>query len=149
MAHVVERPRALRDLDGIFDYIATDSEPRAVSFIRTVRERLALLAENPLAGRTRDELAPRLRSFPIGRYVVFYRPLEAGDGIEVVRGAARSAATPGYLPGGERHLMLRCRVSGVLSSRIGERRDLVAALLSALIFTSPDSQVSPSSVAVP
>ena len=98
MAHVVERPRALRDLDEIFDYIAADSEHRAVRFIRTLRERLSLLAENPLAGRARDELAPGLRSFPIGRYVVFYRPLGAGDGIEVVRVLHAARQLPDTFP---------------------------------------------------
>jgi toxin ParE1/3/4 len=34
-------------------------------------------------GRAREELASELRSFPVRRYVVFYRPLV--DGIEVVR----------------------------------------------------------------
>jgi toxin ParE1/3/4 len=34
-------------------------------------------------GRTRDELAAELRSFPVGRYVVFYMPLD--DGVDVIR----------------------------------------------------------------
>jgi hypothetical protein len=34
-------------------------------------------------GRVRDELAADLRSFPFGRYVIFYEPIE--DGIDVVR----------------------------------------------------------------
>jgi toxin ParE1/3/4 len=34
-------------------------------------------------GRARGELAPDLRSFPYGRYVIFYAPIE--DGIDVVR----------------------------------------------------------------
>ena len=34
-------------------------------------------------GRARDELAPDVRSFPFGRYVIFYMPLD--DGIDVVR----------------------------------------------------------------
>lgn len=36
-----------------------------------------------MTGKSRDELAPGMRSFPIGRYVVFYMPLE--DGIDVIR----------------------------------------------------------------
>ena len=39
--------------------------------------------ENPLAGRTRSELVEGLRSFPVGNYVLFYRP--AGGGIELIR----------------------------------------------------------------
>ena len=34
-------------------------------------------------GRVRSELAPELRSFPVGRYVVFYLPCP--DGIDIVR----------------------------------------------------------------
>ena len=34
-------------------------------------------------GRSRPELAASVHSFPVARYVVFYRP--AADGIEVVR----------------------------------------------------------------
>ena len=42
-----------------------------------------MLAQNPLAGRARSDLASKLRSFPVGSYVVFYVPVS--DGIEVVR----------------------------------------------------------------
>jgi toxin ParE1/3/4 len=34
-------------------------------------------------GRARPELAPELRSFPVKRYVLYYRP--DADGIELVR----------------------------------------------------------------
>jgi toxin ParE1/3/4 len=34
-------------------------------------------------GRARNELAADVRSFPVGRYVVFYVPIDAG--IDVVR----------------------------------------------------------------
>lgn len=42
-----------------------------------------MLARNPKAGRERPDLAPRLRSFPVARYVLFYRPID--DGVEIVR----------------------------------------------------------------
>jgi toxin ParE1/3/4 len=41
------------------------------------------MAAQPMMGRSRDGLAPGMRSSPIGRYVVFYVPLD--DGIDVVR----------------------------------------------------------------
>jgi toxin ParE1/3/4 len=34
-------------------------------------------------GRKRDELSPRLRSFPVGPFVLFYRAVKGG--IEVAR----------------------------------------------------------------
>lgn len=46
-------------------------------------EKCGLLAESPEMGRHREELSPRLRSFPVGRYVIFYRTAERG--IEVAR----------------------------------------------------------------
>ena len=42
-----------------------------------------MLAAQPMMGRAREELAPGVRSFPFGRYVVFYMPMD--DGIDVVR----------------------------------------------------------------
>ena len=43
----------------------------------------ALIAEHPLIGRARPELAPELRSLPEGSYVIFYKPRPAGP--EIVR----------------------------------------------------------------
>ena len=36
-----------------------------------------------MMGRARPELAADLRSFPVGNYIIFYRPIE--DGVEIVR----------------------------------------------------------------
>jgi toxin ParE1/3/4 len=42
-----------------------------------------MLRDNPMAGRKRSELAPEIRSFPVGKYVLFYRVITSG--IELVR----------------------------------------------------------------
>jgi plasmid stabilization system protein ParE len=42
------------------------------------------LSRQPQLGRPRPELYPGLRSFPIGHFVAFYRPV-AVAGIEIVR----------------------------------------------------------------
>ena len=42
-----------------------------------------MLSEQPKAGRERPELAPGLRSFPVGNYLLFYLPLPGG--IDLVR----------------------------------------------------------------
>jgi toxin ParE1/3/4 len=34
-------------------------------------------------GRSRDELATNVRSFPVNDYLIFYRPIE--EGIEILR----------------------------------------------------------------
>jgi len=51
--------------------------------IDRIEEAFDMLAQMPLAGRSRTELAAGLRSFPVGNYLIFYVPLP--DGIEVVR----------------------------------------------------------------
>ena len=83
MALVVQTRTSLRDINRIWDYIAETSPQRASKFVRRIKEKLALLAENPMMGRARPELADDLRSFPVEKYVIFYRPVE--EGIIVVR----------------------------------------------------------------
>jgi toxin ParE1/3/4 len=76
-------PAARSDLDEIWFYIAQDDPEAADKFIRAIVSRFPKLAIMPELGRQREELSPRLRSFPVGRYVVFYRPME--NGIEIAR----------------------------------------------------------------
>ena len=83
MVQVRKRPLAFADLADIWAFIADDSEQQADLFLNLLEVKLALLATQPEMGRARPELAPGLRSFPVKRYVVFYRPLR--DGIEVLR----------------------------------------------------------------
>jgi len=70
--------RARRDLIEIWRYIANDSESAADRFIDLITQRFRLVGENPYAGRSRDELRPGYRSFPVGQFVVFYRLSESG-----------------------------------------------------------------------
>ena len=83
MPIIVKLPRAKTDLVEIWDYIADDSEARADAFIETIDQKFHALARRPNMGRLRDELAEGLRSFPVGRYVIFYRPIP--EGVEIVR----------------------------------------------------------------
>jgi len=83
MSQIVQTPASLQDFDNIWDYIGGDSEKRAAAFIRKIEKALALLAENPEMGRTRNDLETNLRSFPVGNYVIFYEVIVGG--IEVLR----------------------------------------------------------------
>lgn len=83
MPSIVKLPLAKTDLVEIWDYIADDSEARADAFIETINQKLRSLASQPNIGRVRDEIATNLRSFPVGRYVIFYRKFS--EGIEIVR----------------------------------------------------------------
>lgn len=83
MPSVVVRPRALADLAGIWAFIAQDSVNHADRFAGLIDRQLRALACQPHMGRSRPELAADLRSFPVGRYVIFYVPF--AKGVEVVR----------------------------------------------------------------
>jgi toxin ParE1/3/4 len=74
---------AEQDLLEIWSYIARDNPDAADRYIDLLTEKCELLAESPKLGRYRVELSPRLRSFPVGRYVIFYQIAERG--IEVAR----------------------------------------------------------------
>ncbi len=74
---------ARSDLDEIWFYIAQDDPDTADRFIRLIVSRFPKLASMPQMGWQREELSPRLRSFPVGNYIIFYRPTE--NGIEIVR----------------------------------------------------------------
>lgn len=83
MARVTRRPLAETDILDIWDFIAEDSVDEADRWLDALDEKLGLWATQPLMGRDRHELLPGLRSFPFGRYVVFYCPLT--DGLDVLR----------------------------------------------------------------
>ena len=76
------RPDALADLREIYDYIADDNPIKAGEFIEAIRKKCRLIAKQPQMGRSRSELHPDLRSFPIKSYVIFYRILI--DAVEIV-----------------------------------------------------------------
>jgi toxin ParE1/3/4 len=83
MATVRRSQLAEQDLRDIWQYIATDNPDAADRLLNTIDSKLERYAGQPAMGAPRDSLAPGLRSFPIGRYLVFYRI--APDGIEVAR----------------------------------------------------------------
>jgi toxin ParE1/3/4 len=74
MAHRVSRsPRARADLLMLWRFIAEDSETAADGVIDHIEQALHMLADHPHAGRQRPEIGAGLRSFAVGRYVLFYR----------------------------------------------------------------------------
>lgn len=74
---------AEQDLREIGAYIAQDNPRRAAGFIREIHAKALAYAEHPEMGRDRSDLAPGLRSFPHGAYVVYYRRWRRG--IQIVR----------------------------------------------------------------
>ena len=88
MPRVTRRPLAEADVLEIWDYIADDGIAAADRWVDRLDKQFRVLAMQPMMGRARDELAPGVRSFPFGRYVVFYLPLDGGiDVVRVLHGA--------------------------------------------------------------
>lgn len=83
MAVIVLQPRAKADLSDIWQFIAEDSDDQADAFIDLIDQKFELLAQQSGLGRRREELAECLRSFPVGRYVIFY--LLIPGGVQIVR----------------------------------------------------------------
>jgi len=71
------------DLDEIWLYIADDDPTAADRFIDKLIRKIGTLADSPGVGPQRPELAPDLRSFHVGSYLILYRPVP--DTIEVIR----------------------------------------------------------------
>jgi toxin ParE1/3/4 len=76
-------PQAKADLQEINRYIAQDNPDAARRLLVQIKEQCKTLADFPEMGRLWEELNPPLRSFPVGNYLIFYRP-SARSGIEVI-----------------------------------------------------------------
>lgn len=76
-------PRALKDLDEIADYsLAQWGEKQTERYLVALEDRFRWLADNPLLGRARDDIAEGYRSFQQGSHLVFY--LISGDEIQII-----------------------------------------------------------------
>lgn len=90
---------AENDLEEIWFYIALDNPEAADALLDKIDEQSASLARDPRLGRARLELLDELRSFPVGNYVLFYRPMD--DGIEIVRVLHGARDLPSQFPESE------------------------------------------------
>lgn len=64
--------QARRDLREIWHYIDQNDTDAADRQLRRIAEKIAQLSEVPKIGRPRPELAANMRSFVVGRYLIFY-----------------------------------------------------------------------------
>lgn len=85
MPRIIRSPRSKADVLLAAGYIAEKSADAATAerWMDAIDEQLNILAQNPMAGESRPDLGQSTRAFPIGNYVIFYRPID--DGIEVSR----------------------------------------------------------------
>ena len=85
MKKALYAPEAEQDIYEAAGRIAEEAgslEP-AHRFIDGIDDTAQFLVAYPKIGRLRPEISPRLRSFPAGPFVIFYRPTKGG--VEIAR----------------------------------------------------------------
>jgi toxin ParE1/3/4 len=83
VTRIEQTETASADLENAFTYLLERNPPARHKFKLRIARALRLIAARPLIGRPRGELHPKLRSFVIHPYVLFYFPTE--HGIRIVR----------------------------------------------------------------
>ena len=83
MASAIWTGPAFEDIGGLCDYIALDNPVAAEQMAERLTKQAGALAEHPMQGKAVPWKESGLRMWPIGNYIIFYRPI--GQGIEVVR----------------------------------------------------------------
>lgn len=76
-------PRAFEDLKNIGRYTLSQwGRQQCDAYLRGLDARFAWLAQQPLAGRQRDEVAPGYRSYRHEAHIIFY--LIRDSGIDII-----------------------------------------------------------------
>jgi len=83
MPQVTRTAQAEDDLVEIFDAVARRSMKAAERLRAEIEATITRLANSPRLGRERPDLAPELRSYPVGRHIIFY--YITVEGIEIAR----------------------------------------------------------------
>ena len=90
MAKVFRTASAKSDVAAIADFIAADNPPAAERWLDEIDQTLMLIASHPQIGERVDHLAPGIRRHSFGRYLLFYRVVDAGIELRrVIHGARK------------------------------------------------------------
>jgi toxin ParE1/3/4 len=83
-SRVLWSPKAVDDVDRLWEYL-DDVAGQAVAdnILKDVARMVTTIRDFPLAGRSRNELRPGLRSIAVGPYILFYRIIDGQP--EIVR----------------------------------------------------------------
>lgn len=92
MSRTLLRSKAKVDIAEIWAHIAEDSEVHADAYLDRLDAQIQMLALRPALGRQRPELGPAIRSFPLGRYVIYYQKTSGGISVVRVLHSARDVA---------------------------------------------------------
>jgi toxin ParE1/3/4 len=83
VTRIVRAKQVKDDLEEIWLYIADDNIEAAEELLDRFEHVFDRLRESPGIGLARPHLGPNIRSFPVGNYLIFYRPIRGG--IEIIR----------------------------------------------------------------
>jgi toxin ParE1/3/4 len=83
MSEIILDREAQADLIEIWRYIASDNPIAADRMLDRIWDGFRVVARFPHGGTARPELAPQLRCYLVGNYVIFFRP--AKSGVEIAR----------------------------------------------------------------
>ena len=83
MPEVTLSNQARQDLFAIWEYIAEDNSAAADRVLDTLDARMQLLADHPLLGPARPDIARDLRYLVSENYLILYRVLD--DVVDIVR----------------------------------------------------------------
>lgn len=84
MAELTLRPKAIEDLEAIWDYtVETWGEEQAERYLHLINRSFHKITDNPGIGRPSDAIRQGYRKYGVGRHLIFYRANDAA--IDVVR----------------------------------------------------------------
>lgn len=83
MNRYVFTAQARLDIKEINRFLSRENPQASTRFVDALEKKCKILADFPNMWRSFDYLAPSLRGFTIGNYIIFYRPIE--NGVEVDR----------------------------------------------------------------
>ncbi len=78
---LLKSPEAIEDIENIWFNIALDKPKAAHDFVFKLEEKFALLEYAPLIGRifnAKSKKYSKMRVFPLGKYLIFYLPIDGG-----------------------------------------------------------------------
>jgi toxin ParE1/3/4 len=83
MPEITVTKQAKQHLIEIWVYVADNNSAAANKLLDTLNKKIGTLADHPLLGPARPDIAPHLRYLISGNYLILYRVL--GDDVGIVR----------------------------------------------------------------
>jgi toxin ParE1/3/4 len=80
---IIRTDRADEDLIALWTSIAADNPNAADRVLDAIERRWQQLAQHPLSGMARDDIAAGVRHLVVGQYLTLYRVSD--EGIEIIR----------------------------------------------------------------